>query len=230
MSTRSTRIAMLAVTLASASLLAACSSSSSSSTTTTASSSSSTTVAASAGGSKDVAGFTSQLTGGRIRTYKATYSLTAPTYTGTLVVERMPVGNVRFDVSTSTQSVAVIKTSGTNYICELTKTPTTCLSGIPDPVTGVEALVDPSQVVTNLQAAAALGKRNVTFASQTIAGEPSTCATITSGRTGTYCVTDQGVLASATGANGSVTLTAFTTTVPASDFSPPAGATVETIP
>jgi glycine/serine hydroxymethyltransferase len=104
------------------------------------------------------------------------------------------------------------------------------LSGIPDPVTGVEALVDPSQVVTNLQAAAALGKRNVTFASQTIAGEPSTCATITSGRTGTYCVTDQGVLASATGANGSVTLTAFTTTVPASDFSPPAGATVETIP
>ena len=68
--------------------------------------------------------------------------------------------------------------------------------------------------------------------SQTVGGVPSTCANISAeGQTTTYCAgTDTGILTLAKTPSGSITLVNYTTTVPASLFQPPAGATTETLP
>ena len=164
---------------------------------------------------------------GKNQTYKATYSIVASNQNGTLVVERMPPSSSRIVATLSGKTFAIIANASTTYVCELSLTPANCFSGIQDPLASLEKLVNPDQIIPALQRAAANGSSNVTFSSQTIAGNPSTCATITSGQAGTFCVTEQGVLASATASNGSITLTALSTSVLASDFAPPAGATVQ---
>lgn len=222
------RIGAIAVGVAALAMAAGCSSSSSSGTTTT-----STTGAGGGGGSGTAANLTqfeSRVTNGKGLTYKATYSLSAPGESGTFVVERMPPSNNRFDVSTSGQQLAIISRSATTYVCDLSKVPPACVSGITDPLASLEKLVDPAQIIPNLQQAAAAGTTHVTFSSQTVYGMPSTCAAITSPHQGTFCVTDQGLLASVSASTGSITLTGYTTSVSASDFAPPAGATIDSVP
>lgn len=226
--TRSIQIGVIALGLGAVALLAGCSSSPSTSSTTTSSTSSSS--GSGTNGAAPLSRFQSQLTNGNALTYRATYSLNTPGTSGTFVVERMPPGNTRFDVSTSGQQLAIIANTTATYICDLSKAPTRCVTGIQDPLASFEMLVNPAQIIPSLQQAAANGTKNVTFSSQTVYGMAATCATITSGHQGTFCVTSQGLLVSVTAANGSLTLTGYTTSVPASDFSPPAGATANTLP
>jgi hypothetical protein len=174
-----------------------------------------------------MAHLTSRLAAGKGQTYKATYSLAASNQNGTLVIERMPPNNNLIEATVSGKQFAIIANVTTTYVCDLSRTPAQCFSGIADPLTSLEKLVNPDQIIPALQRAAATGTKNVTFSSQSVAGLASTCATITSGQSGTFCVTDQGVLASVSAANGSITLTGYTTAVLASDFTPPAGATVQ---
>lgn len=220
-------IGSIAVGIALLSVLAGCSSSSSGSSTTTSSAS---TNGTGAGSTASLTRFQAQLTSGKGLTYKATYSLTAPNGSGTFVVERMPPTSSRFDVSTSGQQIAIITSSTATYICELSKTPPQCVSGIPDPIASFEQLVDPAKIIPALQQAAARGAASVTFSTQTVLGMASTSAAIASPQRGTFCITDQGLLVSVSASNGSITLTGYSTSVPASDFSPPAGATVQSLP
>ncbi len=223
-----TRVGAFALAIVAVGSLAGCSSSSSAGSSTTSS-----TGSGSGTGTKhaeSLARFQSQLTNGKGLTYKATYSLSAPNGNGTFVVERMPPSNNRFDVSTSGKQLAIIANSTATYICDMSKTTPQCVSGIPDPIASFEQLVDPAQIIPALQQAAANGAANVTFSSQTVYGMASPCATITSGHRGTFCITNQGLLVSVSASNGSITLTGYTTSVPASDFSPPAGAIVHAVP
>jgi len=220
-----TRITALALGIAATGILAGCGSTASTSTSTTAVTA--TSSGAGTGTSQSMTQLTSKLTAGKSQTYKATYAITAPNQNGTLVIERMPPSNSRIDATASGKQFAIISNASTTYVCQLSSTPPQCFSGIQDPLASLEKLVNPDQIIPALQSAAASGSANVTFSTQTIAGMASTCATVNSGQTGTFCVTNQGVLASVSASNGSITLTGFTTAVPASDFAPPAGATVQ---
>ncbi len=204
-------------------LLAGCGSSTSSPATTSAPST--TAVKAS-----NLAQFKNQLTTGKSLTYKATYALTSPKVNGTFVVERMPPSSNRFDITASGQQLAIIANPTATYICDLSKTPAQCVSGIPDPLASFEKLVDPAQIIPALQQAAAAGTKSVTFSTRNVAGMAATCASVTSGQAGTFCVSNQGVLVSVSASDGSITLTGYTTSVPASDFAPPAGAAVQAAP
>jgi hypothetical protein len=227
---RITRLGALALGIAVAALAAGCSSSSSGSTTTTKAAPATTTTGA-AGGTASVSNLSTRLANGKGLTYSATYTVTSPTESGTLTAERMPPGSSRFDVTFQGKQAVVINTPSTTYVCDLAKSPAECVTGAPDPAAGLEELIDPNPVISELQASAAAGRKAVTFSSQTVAGQPSTCATITSPpHPGTFCVTEQGILASVTASNGSIVLTSFTTDVPASDFAPPAGATITSVP
>ena len=225
------RMSALALGIAATGLLAGCGTSGS--TSSSASTSSPTTSVAppsnGAGTStaQSMTRLTSKLAAGKSQSYMATYTIAAPNQNGTLVIERMPPSNNRIVATASGKQFAIISNATTTYVCQLSQTPPQCFSGIQDPLASLEKLVNPDQIIPALQQAAANGAANVTFSTQTIAGMASTCATITSGQTGTFCVTNQGVLASVSAANGSITLTGFTTSVLASDFAPPAGATVQ---
>lgn len=222
------RFGVLILGVALVGILAGCSTSASTSSTTTSSTSTGSGTAST--GAPSIARFQGELTNGESLTYEATYSLTSPNASGTFVVERMPPSSNRFDISTAGQQVAIIANATTTYICDISKTPTRCVTGIQDPIASFEHLVDPTQIIPALQQAAANGTKSVTFSTQSVYGMTATCATITSGQPGTFCVTNQGLLVSVTASNGSITLTGYTTTVPTSDFSPPAGATVSSLP
>jgi len=72
----------------------------------------------------------------------------------------------------------------------------------------------------------------VTTSTATFAGQPATCISATvRGKSGKYCVTNQGILAYV-GSNGSSVfkMTKYSSKPPASLFSLPAGATTQTLP
>ena len=75
---------------------------------------------------------------------------------------------------------------------------------------------------------------SVHTSSATYGGLASSCATLTSNgqpKPVTYCVANSSGILTYSSANGTtVTLTAFTANPPASTFSPPSGATVQTLP
>ncbi len=106
-----------------------------------------------------------------------------------------------------------------------------------NPLLGVEGLFSPTILTTVLNEAKtsaiarALGI-NVTTSSQTIAGQPSTCVSATvKGKTGKYCVTNQGLLAYIGGTTGNTfKMTKYSSKPSASLFQLPAGATTVTVP
>jgi len=227
---RSTNLAALAVGVATFGLLAGCSSSSTSvATTTTTTRSPATTSSPPTGGTVSAAqGVTkleASLSGGKALSYKATYALVTPSLSGTLIIERMPPGSSRFQMAVSGQEIAVISTPAATYVCDLTTPPGTCVTGRSNPFAQLQKLADPGTILTQIRQAAASGTQGVTFSTRTIAGVPSTCAVISTGQKGSFCVTDQGILASATAGGGSLTLTAYSTPAPAPDLVPPAGST-----
>jgi hypothetical protein len=227
---RSTNLTALAFGVATVGLLAGCSSSSTSATTTTTTTGSpATTSLLPTGGTvsatQGVTKLESSLSGGNALTYKATYALVTPSLSGTLVIERMPPSSSRFEMAVSGKQVAVISTPAATYVCDLTTPPGTCLNGQTNPFAQLQKLADPTTILSHIRQAAASGTQGVTFNTQTVAGVPSTCAVIPTGQKGSFCVTDQGILASATAGDGTLTLTAYSAPAPAADFVPPTGST-----
>jgi hypothetical protein len=139
-----------------------------------------------------------------------------------------------------TSNGSVIDNGSQTLFCSDTSGSASCITMAgTSPLAAVTALFDPQQVLTTLQSfdsqvAEHLAGVTVTKSSRTIAGQPSSCVTVSAsgGQGGTWCVTNQGVLAYSTVTPGgtALTLTSFSPTVQQSDFSPPAGATVETLP
>jgi hypothetical protein len=224
---RSTNLAALAFGVTTVGLLAGCSSSSTSATTTTGGPATTTSLPTGGGVSpaQGVTKLEKSLSGSNALTYKATYALVATSLSGTLVVERVPPGSSRFEMAVNGKQVAVISTPAATYVCDLTTPPGTCVTGQSNPFAQLQKLADPTGILTQIRRAAASGTQGVTFDTQMIAGVPSTCAVISTGQTGSFCITDQGLLASATSGGGSLTLTAYSTPAPAADFVPPAGST-----
>ena len=172
-----------------------------------------------------VAKLEASLSGGNTLSYKATYALVTPSLSGTLVIERMPPSSSRFAMAVSGKQLAVISTAAGTYVCDLTTPPGTCVTGKANPFAQLQKLANPTSILSNVRQAAASGTQGVAFSSQMIAGVPSTCAVIATGQKGSFCVTNQGILASTTAGGGSLTMTAYATPASAADFVPPAGST-----
>jgi hypothetical protein len=140
-------------------------------------------------------------------------------------------------MDTVTPPASVIDTGTAAYFCSNSGGTTTCVSsGTTDPLAGLADLFSPATAITDLQEAQTeLGEHiagySFSYSSQTFAGQPSTCVHVgSSAHTAEYCVTKQGILAYEGSGGKSFSLTSYSRSVPASDFSLPAGATVETIP
>ncbi len=215
--------------------LAACSSSPTTATTPTTSPSGTTaTTGGSAAGStslKKLESLSSSVKAAEKKTFKAVYTITNASTTQTVTIEQSPPKSVF-----GTKGGSVIDTGTATYYCSTTGT-TTCLSaGTTNPLASLTALFSPATVLAGLQAAqteaaAHAAGYNVSFSSQTYAGQPTSCANLSgAGNSVKYCVTDSGILAYASSNGGSFALTSYSSSPPASDFSLPAGATVETIP
>jgi hypothetical protein len=216
-------------------LLAACSSSPSSGTTATTSPPGTTaTTGAAASGStslKKLESLSTSVQAAEKKTFKAVYTITNASSTQTVTIEQSPPKSVF-----STKSGGVIDTGTATYYCSTTGT-TTCLSaGTTNPLASLTAIFSPATVLAGLreaqaEASAHVAGYNVSFSSETYAGQATTCANLSGqGNSVKYCVTNQGVLAYVSSNGGSFALTSYSSSPPASDFSLPAGATLETIP
>ncbi len=132
---------------------------------------------------------------------------------------------------------SVVDTGTKSYFCSTSDGATSCLStGTSNPFASLETLFSPAT------AAAAFGEAKeglisrtagikVTTSSASIAGQSSTCVTVTvHGTVGKYCITKQGILSySGTGKNY-FELKSLTKSPSNSLFDLPAGATTETLP
>ncbi len=112
------------------------------------------------------------------------------------------------------------------------------LANLTSSLTGLTDLFSPAILTNTLKGiqseeAAHVGVI-VNKSSATYGGLSSTCVTVKGSAQPsavTYCAADSsGILTYANAGGSTVTLTAFSTNPPASTFSPPAGATVQTIP
>ena len=243
-------VGLVSVIAATGLVLAACSaassSSSSSSTTSTKGSSSATTDHGSgssttaASTASELSKFETSIQSATGSTFKLTYSETSSSSSGTLTFEQLPPrylfssgGSSAFDViDTDTGTYACSGTSGHAY-CYSYSSATDPFAGLLDVISGKSVLTTLHDVQNGLASKAAGVKAS--FSSQTFAGQPSRCVSGTyQGNSFKYCVTESGVLAYAGGSGstsvGSISLTSYSTSVPASDFVLPAGATVVTLP
>src|SRR5579875_3057086 len=223
----------IAVCAAAGLALAGCSSSPSNSTTTTTAASSSGSGSSSGSTASQLQSLTSAVQAEEHGTYKAVYTAVENGQTQTVTFEQEPPKTYF-----STSGGAVIGTGSTTYFCSNSSGQQACVStsGSTNPLAGLLNLFSPATAISALQqaeteAAAHAAGASVSFSSASFAGQSATCVTASdNGQTGKYCVTKSGLLAYE-GANGnSFTLTSFSASVTESDFSPPAGATVETIP
>ncbi len=115
---------------------------------------------------------------------------------------------------------------------------TTCFkeSGKTNPLVSLEDLFSPTTAKaffdeTELEIGTKVAGYSVSFSSETFGGLSSECATVSGhGQTEKDCVAKNGLLTYAGSSAGSVTLTSYTSSVPATLFEPPSGATVITEP
>jgi len=220
-------------------LLAACSSSSTSSTTTTSQTQTGSSAPSASGGS---ASALKTVENGITKSVGATFSATYLTAHGSTGQSQ----SVTF--AQSPPKSAVITPSGSFYLngssvteCQGSGSSATCTSlpsSLTSSLTGLTNLFSPGILTNTLKGiqaeeAAHIGVI-VNKSSGTYGGLASTCVTVkASAQTSsvTYCAADSsGILTYANAGGSTVTLTAFSTNPPASTFSPPAGATVQTIP
>ncbi|MGO8877563.1 MAG: hypothetical protein ACLQNG_17605 [Acidimicrobiales bacterium] len=243
------RITAAAALAALALAAAACSSSSSPTTTTTVASGSSTTTAAAAGGSSttsttsgsggatSLSELESKLAAGQNATFVATYSLSGTndgqSTNGTFTVAHSGTSSL-FSVDETKGSFEEIATSSATDVCTKSASTWTCFTG-PEASTLGSTISAFSDVYGSKAALALvqahLAQAGATSSSSTVGGQPVTCWTwkdTTTGSAGTYtvCVTSSGVFAqekstTSTGTN-TVTLQSYSTSVPASEFTPPA--------
>ncbi len=163
-------------------------------------------------------------------TFKAVYTVTNASSTQTVTIEQSPPKSVF-----STSGGSLIDTGTASYFCT-NSGQTTCEStGTTNPLAALVAVFSPATVLAGLKSAEAQADAHaagysITFSSGSYAGQSTTCANIASTTAVKYCVTQQGVLAYVSGNGGSFSLTSYSSSPPASDFSLPAGATVVTLP
>jgi hypothetical protein len=205
-----------------------------STTTTSGSGSGSTTTAAGTSGSvsEQLSAMASSIKAGEQSTFKAVYTYNSAGQSGTVTVEQEPPKTVFI-----AGGGEVIGTGTSTDYCSTAGTPPTCFStGTSDPLASITQLFNPENAATAIQAAQAAAAAhsvgyNVSYSTQSFAGQSSNCATITSSSvTGKYCVTKNGILAYSGTASDSFQLTSFSSSVSSSDFSLPAGATIQTLP
>lgn len=241
------RLAATAALAALALAAAACSSSSSPTTTTTVASGSSTTTAAggssttsttsSSGGGTSLSQLESKLAAGQNATFVATYSLSGTNdgqvTNGTFTVAHSGSSSL-FSVDETKGSFEEIATSSATDVCTKSASTWTCFTG-PEAAT-LGSTVSAFSDVYGSKAALALvqahlAQQGATSSSSTVGGQPVTCwswKSTTTGSAGTFmvCITSGGVFAqekstTSTGTN-TVTLQSYSTSVPASEFTPPA--------
>jgi hypothetical protein len=145
---------------------------------------------------------------------------------------------------TSNDGSSFINNGTTTYACskDSSSGTTSCVSypEAQNPMASLLTLYSPTAAEALFQTAesevaAKLAGISINFTSQTFAGQPSTCVTYSyAGSNAKYCVTKSGVLAyeggGSSGNSSAFELTAYSTSVSASDFALPTGATVETMP
>jgi hypothetical protein len=204
-------------------VLAACSSSPKADTTSTTS--------APSGGSVSgkINALSSSLQNSETATFKAVYTITTAGTTQTVTIEQAPPKSLF-----SVKDGSVIDTGTTTYYCSTSGTVTCLSSGSSDPLASLAALFSPKTALTQLQAAqaeAAIKGYSITFSSGSYSGQNTTCANVSGhGTSAKYCVTKQGILAYVSSNGASFSLTSYSSSVPDSDFTLPAGATVQTLP
>ncbi len=240
--TISRRAWAVGVVMAGGLLAAACSSSpsaSSSSTTTGSAPDSSSTTGGSTAGRSGLASIVTGIKRSTGATFSATYS-TANSTTGK---------SQTITFAQSPPKSAVVTSSGSYYIdgsavtvCQGSGASATCQSlpsNLGPSVSAITNLFSPGVLTTTLQGievqtAAHAAGFSVHTSTATYGGVASNCATLKSpSQPGpvTYCVAKSSGILTYSSTNGTtVTLTAFTANPPASTFSVPSGATVQTLP
>ena len=210
-------------------VLGACSSTPSNSSESTTSSSSAT----SGGGSDQLSAFTGKLKSAEQATFKATYQASYSGNNETVTLEQAPPKSYF-----ASSGGSVINTGTTTYFCSTANGSESCISesSSANPLAALVDLFSPAAAVTALQGfesqvvAHAAGV-NVTYSTSSFAGQSANCVNVShAGQSEKYCVTASGILAYAGVGPNSFQLTSYSTTVAQSDFSLPAGATVETLP
>jgi hypothetical protein len=164
---------------------------------------------------------------GETATYKAVYLATGSGTTQTVTIEQKPP-KTRFVAGNG----EIVATGTTTYYCSTSGTKQCFSASTSNPLAAALQVFSPQTAVTAMQqvegqVAAHAAGYNVSFSSQTFAGQSSTCMTATdAGKTVKYCVTKGGILAYAGASGSSFSLTSFTTSVPDSDFAVSASSAV----
>jgi hypothetical protein len=181
---------------------------------------------------KDLKALSTKVTTGKGKTFKATYAVTIG-HAETFTFAQAPPKS-----ALTTGSGSVIETGTALLFCSGASGATTCVeeSGGQNPFASILNLFSATSATTFLKGAEAeiaakAAGYSLSFSTATYAGQPSRCITYSGqGKTGEDCVTDSGLLDYVGTATGHVEMTSFSTTVPSSAFTPPSGATVETLP
>lgn len=174
--------------------------------------------------------------------HKAVFKVTYTSTSGnggapeTITIEQDPPMSVF-----ATAGESIIDTGHGTYACagdsSSGNSSTICENlGSSNPMAGVMEVFSPTAIVGELQSvqgmlAAHLAGYSVSTFSTTYAGQPSQCVKIVAnGSAMTYCVTGKGILSYVRTGSSVMELTSYSSAVPASDFTLPQGATVQTIP
>lgn len=181
---------------------------------------------------KDLKALSTRVTGSKGQTFKAEYSVTIG-QDETFTYEQAPHESLL-----QTSSGSVIETSSQLLFCSTSGGTPTCIgeSGSANPYAAIENLFSPTSAQTFIKGAESeIGAKaagySLSFSTASYAGQPSRCITYTGhGKTGEDCVTDSGILDYVGTTTGHLEMTSFSKTVPNSAFTPPAGATIETVP
>jgi hypothetical protein len=158
-----------------------------------------------------------------------------------LTIAQQPPDSL-FAGTSSSGTFELITLGNKSYICSgqsASGTGGICLSeGAASSEADVFAPYEPNFYLPYFQAAAKAAGAQVSYSSKSVSGLSLSCVSVTGAAgetgTGTFCVTDQGVLGyvswtgSTASQNGSFEITSFSTTVPAGEFTLPA--TPTTIP
>ena len=182
--------------------------------------------------SSNLNSLTNSLNKAKHLTYMATYTSNSGGQTTKVTIAQAPPKS-----SFTSGSSSVINTGSKTYVCSADSGTTSCVStGSANPLAGLEELFSPAAAVAAFSEAKeglvskALGIKT-TSSTQTIAGQPSTCVSVSvKGKVAKYCVTKQGLLSYAGTSSSSFQLTKYSSKPPASAFALPAGATTVTLP
>ncbi|MHB8439189.1 MAG: hypothetical protein ACYDD4_08515 [Acidimicrobiales bacterium] len=218
---------VLSMIVAGGLVLAACSSSPSSSTTST------TAPASGASGSAQLSAVSAALAKQSHAVFEATYSLSEGGNSQTVTIAQ-DSPKTYFSAS----GAEVISTGQANQVLYCSNSGNVvCVpeSGGVDPIASLVNIFSANAVIAALHSAQAQAQANaagvgLSYSTQSFAGQSATCVTVAGPTTGKYCVTNSGILAYVSAAGATFQLTSYTSSPPASIFSAPAGATIETVP